>query len=142
MHFLKACLGPCSLLGAFTNSSCQAALPQVLGIPRNADSVTLQRAYKKKLSDAKGNEAAVQRIEAAHSNIMMSSLTSRLQVTLNTGQCWRYYQHRPRVDGHEDLVGPLALRWQSAAVWALLGSPWALEVKVVEQCNPQCNPLK
>ena len=68
-------------------------MPQVLGIPRNADSVTLQRAYKKKLSDAKGNEAAVQRIEAAHSNIMMSSLTSRLQVTLNflarwhTG-CW------------------------------------------------------
>lgn len=54
--------------------------PQVLGIPRNADSVSIQRAYKKRLAEVKGrDEAAQQRIEAAHSAIMMASLTSRLQ---------------------------------------------------------------
>lgn len=53
---------------------------QVLGVPRSADSTTVQRAYKKKLSEVKGDEAATQRIEAAHTSIMMGALTSRLKV--------------------------------------------------------------
>ncbi|KAL4446293.1 hypothetical protein ABPG77_003100 [Micractinium sp. CCAP 211/92] len=52
---------------------------QVLGIPRNADSNAIQRAYRKKMSENKNNEAAMQRLEAAHSQIMMAALTSRLQ---------------------------------------------------------------
>ena len=55
--------------------------PQVLGVPRNADSISIQRAYRKKVAELKGrDDAAVQRIEAAHSAIMMSALTSRLKV--------------------------------------------------------------
>lgn len=67
------CLSPCLLTGW------PLAL-QVLGVPRNADSTTVQRAYKKKLSEVKGDEAATQRIEAAHTSIMMGALTSRLKV--------------------------------------------------------------
>lgn len=55
---------------------------QVLGIPRDADGNAIQRAYRKKMSEVKGkDEAAAQRIEAAHSQIMMSALTSRLKVS-------------------------------------------------------------
>ena len=50
-------------------------------MPRNADSNAIARAYRKKLSEVKGrDEAAQQRIEAAHSAIMMAGLTARLQV--------------------------------------------------------------
>lgn len=67
-----------------TAATVAVALPavfQVLGVPRNADGNAIQRAYKKKLSEVKGrDEAAQQRIEAAHSQIMMAALTSRLQV--------------------------------------------------------------
>ena len=50
-------------------------------MPRGADSNAIQRAYRKKMSEVKGkDEAAVQRIEAAHSAIMMAALTSRLAV--------------------------------------------------------------
>jgi DNA polymerase delta subunit 1 len=52
---------------------------QVLGVPPGADSTAVQRAYKKRLSEAKGNDAELQRIEAAHSSLMMSALTSRMQ---------------------------------------------------------------
>ena len=44
-----------------------------------ADSTAVQRAYRKRLSEVKGDEAQQQRIEAAHSRIMMSALTSRLK---------------------------------------------------------------
>lgn len=54
---------------------------QVLGIPRDADGNAIQRAYRKKMGEVKGkDEAAQQRIEAAHSQIMMAALTSRLKV--------------------------------------------------------------
>lgn len=67
----------------------------MLGVPRNADSVQLQRAYKKKLADAKGNEELTQQIEAAHSSIMMSALTSRLQVRRRAGGGVRGAGHPP-----------------------------------------------
>jgi hypothetical protein len=57
---------------------CMMRLMQVLGIPKNADYNAIQRAYKKKLSETLGNDAEKQRIEAAHSSLMMSALTSRL----------------------------------------------------------------
>ena len=42
----------------------------------------IQRAYRKKMGEVKGkDEAAQQRIEAAHSQIMMAALTSRLKVS-------------------------------------------------------------
>lgn len=78
---------------------------QVLGLPQGADSNAVQRAYRRKLSEVKGDEAAKQRIEvggcrppppapparpppdtsplkrvqAAHSALVMSALTSRLK---------------------------------------------------------------
>ena len=54
---------------------------QVLGLPTNADYNAIQRAYKKRMSEVKGRDEAEQaRIEAAHSRLMLSALTSRLQV--------------------------------------------------------------
>ena len=54
---------------------------QVLGLPRKADSAQINRVYKKKLAEARGNEAETSRIEAAHTSIMMSGLSSRLSVS-------------------------------------------------------------
>ena len=55
---------------------------QALGLRSDASSETLLRAYRKRLSDAKkaGDKAAEDRIEAAHTRIMMSNLTARVKV--------------------------------------------------------------
>lgn len=53
---------------------------QVLGLSSKADSEAVSRSYKLKLREAAGDDAQKQRIESAHSSIMMASLTSRLQV--------------------------------------------------------------
>ena len=52
---------------------------EILGLPNNADYNAIQRAYRKKLSESRGNEAAIASIEQAHSSLMMNALTSRLQ---------------------------------------------------------------
>lgn len=53
----------------------------MLGLPENADYNSIQRAYRKRLADVRGRDEKEQgRIEAAHSRIMMSALTSRLAV--------------------------------------------------------------
>ena len=57
---------------------------QVLGIPSTVDSEAVARAYKAKLREAGKDDAKKQRIESAHSSIMMASLTSRLQVAPST----------------------------------------------------------
>ena len=55
--------------------------PQVLGLsPGTATSETVQRAYKRALNDAKGDKSRVDKIEAAHTSIMMSGLNKRMQV--------------------------------------------------------------
>ena len=76
---------------------------QVLGIPKNADYNAIQRAYRKKLADAIVDEALKSRIEAAHSTIMMSALTSRLQGNTSVDKNVlyadraRFFPWRPRV---------------------------------------------
>ncbi|KAK9810781.1 hypothetical protein WJX73_006691 [Symbiochloris irregularis] len=52
---------------------------QVLGLSSNANSEAVARSYKMKLREAGKDEAQKQRIESAHSSIMMAALTSRLQ---------------------------------------------------------------
>ncbi|CAL8466898.1 g6434 [Coccomyxa elongata] len=52
---------------------------KVFGLSRNANSDAVNRAYKRKLAENRGDEAALARIEEAHSAIMMSQLTARLQ---------------------------------------------------------------
>ena len=54
--------------------------PQVLSLPKNADSEAILRAYRKKLRDNRGNDAALERIEAAHTALLMRGLSSRLAV--------------------------------------------------------------
>ncbi len=51
-------------------------------MPKNADSAAILRAYRNKLRDAKGNDAATERIEAAHTSLLMRGLNSRLTVRL------------------------------------------------------------
>ena len=53
-------------------------------MPRKADSDQIRRVYKKKLAEAKGNEALTKRIEEAHTSIVMFSFQSRLKVLVTT----------------------------------------------------------
>lgn len=53
---------------------------QVLGISVKADSAQVNRVYKKKMAEVRGNEVEMGRVEAAHTKIMMSGLSSRLSV--------------------------------------------------------------
>lgn len=53
---------------------------QVLGVERDADTNAINRAYTQRKFHARGNEAATQRIEAAHSKLMMEALNARLKV--------------------------------------------------------------
>lgn len=55
---------------------------KVLGLSPGATSEQIQRAYNIKTRENRGNEEALSKIEAAHSSIMMSLLTSRLKVRL------------------------------------------------------------
>jgi DNA polymerase delta subunit 1 len=57
-------------------------LLQVLGLSQGANSEAVNRAYKRKVSEARGNDAAKARIENAHSAIMMSQLTARMKASV------------------------------------------------------------
>lgn len=76
---------------------------KILELPRSADSTAILRAYRNKLREAKGNENATARIENAHSQIMMSSLSTRLQGKSDVGKEILYadrakiFPWRPRV---------------------------------------------
>jgi hypothetical protein len=73
-----------------------------LGLKPDADSNAIQKAYKKKVSDLKGNEPALAAVEAAHSRIVMSQLTSRLsgQVSIDKNVAFadkgQLFPYRPR----------------------------------------------
>jgi hypothetical protein len=68
----------------FTRTTGHPTLPsshtpqQLLGVPADADSDTVNRAYNRKKYEARGNDAAMARLEAAHSKIVMAALSARL----------------------------------------------------------------
>ena len=64
-----------------------ALVLQVLGLSRTANSDAVNRAYKKKLADARGNDAEKAKIESAHSIIMMSQLSARMKACCPICQC-------------------------------------------------------
>lgn len=51
---------------------------QVLGVPPDADSDTVNRAYNRKKYEVRGNDGAMARLEAAHSAVVMAALSARL----------------------------------------------------------------
>ena len=57
----------------------QQSYLQVLGLSRDANSDAVSRAYKKRLTDARGNDTEKAKIENAHSIIMMSQLSARMK---------------------------------------------------------------
>jgi hypothetical protein len=68
---------------ATSSSTSSSRLPpskklKVLGVPPDADSDTINRAYNRKKYDARGNDAAMARLEAAHSAVVMAALSARL----------------------------------------------------------------
>jgi DNA polymerase delta subunit 1 len=76
-----------------------------LGLPSGADYNAVQRAYRKRVAEAKaaGDEAAAAAAEAAHSTLMMSALTSRLagggagvDKEVRYADRARYFPWRPR----------------------------------------------
>jgi len=100
---------------------------KVLGVPANADSNTLQRVYKRKLYEARGNEAEIQRIEAAHSSIMMSALTSRLKGGSSVANEVKYadravyFPWRPRLHkASKNIILYSGILQALLASWALL----------------------
>jgi len=52
---------------------------KVLGIDQDADTNAINRAYRQKKYDARNDPEASQKIEAAHSSLMMSALTARMK---------------------------------------------------------------
>lgn len=101
---------------------------KVLGIPRDADGNAIQRAYRKKMSEVKGkDEAAAQRIEAAHSQIMMSALTSRLKGNVSVekdvlyADRAKFFPWRPRLwMAARDILLYSAVAQALMLAWALL----------------------
>jgi hypothetical protein len=61
-----------------------AARAQVLGLEAEADNNAVNRAYRVKRYEARGNEPLLAEIEAAHSQLMFSSLSARLKVSAAT----------------------------------------------------------
>jgi len=61
------------------NAGTRRRAPQVLGVRSDTSSETLQRAYRKRLSEAKGDKARTAAVEEAHSRIMMSNLSARMK---------------------------------------------------------------
>ena len=76
----RAALHACAASSCALLTSCTS--PQVLGIRPDTSSETMQRAYRKRLSEAKGDKARIAAVEEAHSRIMMSNLSARLKVHL------------------------------------------------------------
>ena len=114
---------------------------QVLGIPKNADYNAIQRAYRKKMSEAITDEAEKSRIEAAHSSLMMSALTSRLQGNTSVDKNVlyadraRYFPWRPRIFLAERQVILYAGISQAVLLaWALL-SPLTAGTQPVVWCT-------
>ena len=52
----------------------------MLGVEPDADNNAINRAYRVKRYEARGNEPLLAEIEAAHSKLMFSSLSARLKV--------------------------------------------------------------
>ena len=73
-------------LSSTTAGLFQSAL-QVLGLSQGAPADAFDRAYKRKRAENKFNEKELERIEAAHSTLMMSALSARLKVR-QRAICW------------------------------------------------------
>mmetsp|Transcript_3798 Transcript_3798/g.10852 ORF Transcript_3798/g.10852 Transcript_3798/m.10852 type:complete len:259 (-) Transcript_3798:732-1508(-) len=136
----KPSLRPARLRASFSSSprtprfvspvSCAAASGDpydVLGLPQNADYNAIQRAYKKKLSENRGNEEVQAAIEAAHSSLMMNALTSRLQggapVDKNVlyADRARYFPWRPKLWlAEQKVIMYSAIAQCVLLAWALL----------------------
>ena len=69
---------PLNFLKSFTRA-------QALGLSPNANSEAVQRSYRRALNDAKGDKGRIEKIEAAHTRIMMSGLTQRMKVCKTSG---------------------------------------------------------
>lgn len=101
---------------------------KVLGVPRNADSEAIMRAYRKRMGEVKGkDEAAEQRIEAAHSKIVMAAFSARMQGNVSVEKDILYadrpkfFPWRPRVwmAAYDILIYSAAAQALMLA-WALL----------------------
>jgi DNA polymerase delta subunit 1 len=100
----KVLLVRAAAAGAFPPSSSSDEDPyQVLGLQANADSEAVGRQYNKKKRELRGNQAALDRLESAHSRIMMRQLTARMQGGVKVDKDIRfadrpqYLPWRPRV---------------------------------------------
>jgi len=114
---------------------------QVLGLPKNADYNAIQRAYRKKLSECRGNEEAASRIEQAHSSLMMNALTSRLQGNAQVDKNVlyadraRYFPWRPKLWlAEQKVIMYSAIAQFAFLAWALL-SPMTAGTQPVIWCT-------
>lgn len=114
---------------------------QVLGLPKNADSQSIQRQYNKKRAEFKGNDAELSKIEAAHSSLMMSALTSRLSgaapvdKSVQYADRARYFPWRPRLWlAERTVILYTGIAQALLLAWALL-SPMTAGTQPVVWCT-------
>lgn len=77
------------------NHLCRIICMQVLGLSPGADSEAVQRSYRRAKNDARGNKERLEKIEAAHTSIMMSGLSARMKVGWRKfagKSCWQSAQ--------------------------------------------------
>jgi DNA polymerase delta subunit 1 len=102
----------------------------VLGLSPGANSEAVQRSYRRAINEARGDKARIEKIEAAHTSIMMSGLTARMkggggEVAKEVRYADRavYFPWRPRKYVSEarfiQIVGAIQLL---LAAWSLLSS--------------------
>lgn len=96
-------------------------------MPPNADYNAIQRAYKKRLSESRGDDAAIAMIEQAHSSLMMNALTSRLQGNAQVDKNVlyadraRYFPWRPKLWlAEQKVIMYSAIAQCILLAWALL----------------------
>ena len=124
---------------------CLLAL-QVLGLPANANSEAIQRAYRLRMSELKkgsNNDAEIQRVEAAHGRLMLSAFSARLKGGVKVDKEVLYadratfFPWRPRLY----LAGTKIMLYSGVAqalvlAWALLSPTTASTQPVIYGLQP------
>jgi DNA polymerase delta subunit 1 len=117
-----------------------------LGLPANANSEAIQRAYRLRMSELKkgsNNDAEIQRVEAAHGRLMLSAFSARLKGGVKVDKEVLYadratfFPWRPRLY----LAGTKIMLYSGVAqalvlAWALLSPTTASTQPVIYGLQP------
>ncbi|CAL5225652.1 g8510 [Coccomyxa viridis] len=99
---------------------------KVLGLTRGANSDAVNRAYKRMITEARGNDAEKAKIENAHSSIMMFQLSARMKGGVEVAKDIRfadkavYFPWRPRRhNADQKIILYTAVAYAVMAAWSI-----------------------